>query len=976
MPTIAANDLAAFAAGEELKCGIAVKSGRSGETRSNGCASPRKRKLRNESAVEDNQLPTTPPPELRTPRKWKSPRRCMDGSPISPPFGINEGSGKKLAKARTLLVKNFEMCIDTEQLRAVKEALHVSNMPSMVVCREDEQKRVLEFCKQCIEHEKAGSLYVCGCPGTGKSLSIERVKESLLDWAKEAGFQPPDVLAINCTSLTNTPEIFSKILGNNLPQKKAKSATSPLQHLQSLYSQNQQSTSMKMTLIIADELDYLITKDWAVLHDLFMLTTFPFSRCLLIGIANAIDLADRFLPRLQSLNCKPMVLAFRAYTKDQIMKVAAASGDMRKVLCVCRSAIEMLEAELMPSKYNIDLSSGNNGYSDDRITPAIDPIKQEIDVVRVDHMAVALSKTYRSPIVEIIQSLPQHQQIVLCSAVKLFRRGKKDTTIGELSKSYLDICKLTAIPPVGIMDLSSMCRVLGDQGLLKVGQAREDKLRRVSLKVDESDIAFSLQIVAKEITYNSQREGIKCQTDAKKVYRKTHVSCEMRFDPCAIDQSEKFTEAAKHGNLIPLYRSIFSDHLTPGRFSVIGAQPTMEIVAKENMVTVMDHRKGQKTEEFEEDPMVVPRRIMEKWKPQRIDELPEAFCGGWVGYFSYDTVRYVEKKKLPFSSAPRDDRNLPDVHLGLYDDVIVFDHVEKKAYVIHWVRLDEFSSVEEAFNDGMNRLNTLVSRVHDIVPPRLAAGSIKLYTSLFGPSLKNSTMGSEAYKEAVLQAKEHILAGDIFQIVLSQRFERRTFADPFEVYRALRIVNPSPYMTYLQARGCILVASSPEILTRVKKRKVTNRPLAGTVRRGKTPREDYMLEKQLLHDEKQCAEHIMLVDLGRNDVGKVSKPGSVNVEKLMNIERYSHVMHISSTVTGELLDDLSSWDALRAALPVGTVSGAPKDTNRRRDWVAHLQAGAGIVADSDPSDEQRECENKSAALARAIDLAESSFVEK
>ncbi|KAK2967048.1 hypothetical protein RJ640_015268 [Escallonia rubra] len=524
------------------------------------------------------------------------------------------------------------------------------------------------------------------------------------------------------------------------------------------------------------------------------------------------------------------------------------------------------------------------------------------------------------------------------------------------------------------------------------------------------------------------------------------------------DYSVKFNEAAKHGNLIPLYRSIFSDHLTPvlayrclvkeddrdapsflfesvepgkGRYSVIGAQPTMEIVAKENLVTVMDHQKGQRTEEFVEDPMVVPRRLMENWKPQGIDDLPEAFCGGWVGYFSYDTVRYVEKKKLPFSNSPEDDRNLPDMHLGLYDDVIVFDHVEKRAYVIHWVQLDQFSSAEEAFNDGMRRLETLVSRVHDIDLPRLAAGSIKLDTSLRGPSLKKSTMTSEAYKEAVLQAKEHILAGDIFQIVLSQRFERRTFADPFEVYRALRIVNPSPYMTYLQARGCILVASSPEILTRVKKRKITNRPLAGTVRRGKTIEEDYMLEKQLLNDEKQCAEHIMLVDLGRNDVGKVSSPGSVNVEKLMNIERYSHVMHISSTVSGELLDELSSWDVLRAALPVGTVSGAPKvkamelidqlevtrrgpysggfggisfsgdmdialalrtivfptgirydtmysykDANRRQDWIAHLQAGAGIVADSDPSDEQRECENKAAGLARAIDLAESSFVEK
>ncbi|XP_059297698.1 anthranilate synthase alpha subunit 2, chloroplastic-like isoform X2 [Lycium ferocissimum] len=464
---------------------------------------------------------------------------------------------------------------------------------------------------------------------------------------------------------------------------------------------------------------------------------------------------------------------------------------------------------------------------------------------------------------------------------------------------------------------------------------------------------------------------------------------------------------------------------------VIGAQPTMEIVAKENMVTIMDHPERRRTEEFVEDPMTVPRRIIEQWKPQCIDELPEAFCGGWVGYFSYDTVRYVEKKKLPFSNAPLDDRNLPDLHLGLYDDVIVFDHVEKKAFVIHWVRLDRFASVEEAYNDGMTRLEALMSRVRDIVPPRLASGSIKLHTSLFGTSLKNSTMTNEDYQNAVLKAKEHILAGDIFQIVLSQRFERRTFADPFEVYRALRVVNPSPYMTYLQAKGCILVASSPEILTRVKKKTVTNRPLAGTIRRGKTPKEDYMLEKRLLNDEKQCAEHIMLVDLGRNDVGKVSKPGSVKVEKLMNVERYSHVMHISSTVTGELLDHLTSWDALRAALPVGTVSGAPKvkamelidqlevtrrgpysggiggisftgemdialalrtivfptgtrydtmysykDADKRRDWVAYLQSGAGIVADSDPADEQRECENKAAALVRAIDLAESSFVDK
>lgn len=532
--------------------------------------------------------------------------------------------------------------------------------------------------------------------------------------------------------------------------------------------------------------------------------------------------------------------------------------------------------------------------------------------------------------------------------------------------------------------------------------------------------------------------------------------------PSLVDSPTEFNEAAKKGNLIPLYRCIFSDHLTPvlayrclvkeddpeapsflfesvepgknssvGRYSVVGAQPSMEIVAKENLVTVMDHHEGKMTEEIVDDPMSVPKKITEEWVPQLIDELPDAFCGGWIGYFSYDTVRYGEKRKLPFSNAPKDDRNLPDINLGLYDDVIVFDHVEKKVYVIHWVRVDRYSSAEAAYKDGTKRLNSLLSRVHDIETPKLNSGSVKLQTRQFGNELKVSSMSKDEYKDAVLQAKEHILAGDIFQIVLSQRFERRTFADPFEVYRALRIVNPSPYMAYLQARGCIMVASSPEILTRVKKGKLVNRPLAGTIRRGKTPEEDLMNEKELLKDQKQCAEHIMLVDLGRNDVGKVSKFGSVKVEKLMNVERYSHVMHISSTVTGELLDNLNSWDVLRAALPVGTVSGAPKvkamelidelevtrrgpysggfggisftgdmdialtlrtmvfstatrfdtmysykDKTKRREWVAHLQAGAGIVADSVPEDEQKECENKAAGLARAIDLAESSFLDR
>ncbi|XP_047332473.1 anthranilate synthase alpha subunit 1, chloroplastic isoform X1 [Impatiens glandulifera] len=506
-----------------------------------------------------------------------------------------------------------------------------------------------------------------------------------------------------------------------------------------------------------------------------------------------------------------------------------------------------------------------------------------------------------------------------------------------------------------------------------------------------------------------------------------------------VTDEAKFVEASRKGNLIPLHKCIFSDHLTPvlayrclvpeddnetpsflfesvepgfrassvGRYSVVGAQPSMEVIVKENNVTIIDHEKGCLIEEVINDPFTIPRNISEDWRPQFIDELPNAFCGGWIGYFSYDTVRFVEKKKLPFTMAPKDDRNLADIHLGLYHDVIVFDHVEKKVYAIHWVRLDNYPSIEAAYEDGRKRLEKLISRVQDIDPPRLSSGSVDLYTHHFGPSLKKSNMSKDEYKNAVLQAKEHILAGDIFQIVLSQRFERRTFADPFEVYRALRVVNPSPYMSYMQVRGCVMVASSPEILTRVKKKKIINRPLAGTSKRGRTMEEDEMLEMQLLQNEKQCAEHIMLVDLGRNDVGKIS---------------------------GELLDNLTCWDALRAALPVGTVSGAPKvkamelidklevtrrgpyaggfggisftgdmdialslrtiifptgthykakdkdvfkkKKNMRQDWIGYIQTGAGIVADSNPDDEYTECQNKAAALSRAIDLAESAFVHK
>jgi anthranilate synthase component 1 len=279
------------------------------------------------------------------------------------------------------------------------------------------------------------------------------------------------------------------------------------------------------------------------------------------------------------------------------------------------------------------------------------------------------------------------------------------------------------------------------------------------------------------------------------------------------------------------------------------------------------------------------------------------------------------------------------------------------------------------------------------------------------------SMSQTEFEAAVRKAKAAIAAGDAFQIVLSQRFERTTPVDPFEIYRALRIVNPSPYQVYLQARDCILVASSPEIACRVRGRTVTNRPLAGTRPRGTSAERDAALERELLADPKERAEHAMLVDLGRNDLGRVCDPGSVHLERCMEVERYSHVMHLSSTVTGSLRPGLDAWDALRATLPVGTVSGAPKiraiqlidelEPVRRgpyagaigvagfeghmdmaialrtmviptkqaaaAPWSVHLQAGAGVVLDSDPAAEHQETLHKSAALGRAIDLAEQAF---
>ena len=512
---------------------------------------------------------------------------------------------------------------------------------------------------------------------------------------------------------------------------------------------------------------------------------------------------------------------------------------------------------------------------------------------------------------------------------------------------------------------------------------------------------------------------------------------------------ESFRRLARQGNLIALSRRLMSDLLTPvlayrrlvapdertapsfllesvenlstvGRYSFLGARPALEVIARRHEVTVIDHARGRSETAHEDDPLSVPARLTRAWRPANGISVPSRgqgppFTGGWVGYAGYDAVRYLEPEKLSFDGAPPDDRGLPTMHFGLYRQVAVFDHVDKVLYAICHVPLDDYASPEAAHRAGCAELEAFVERLGTEGAP-LPAGTVDVNLGAAAAPME-ANFTREAFEAAVGTCKAYIEAGDAFQIVLSQRFVRQTRADPFDIYRALRIVNPSPYMIYLQAQGSILAGSSPEILCRSAGGVAISRPLAGTRPRGESDDEDQALERELLADDKERAEHAMLVDLGRNDLGKVCEAGSVQLERLMDVERYSHVMHLSSTISGRLRPGLDAWDALRGTLPVGTVSGAPKiramqiidelepvqrgpyaggigfvgfngdmdmalalrtmviPTDRRQGspWTVHLQAGAGIVADSVPAREFQETVSKAAALGRAIDLAETAF---
>jgi len=490
---------------------------------------------------------------------------------------------------------------------------------------------------------------------------------------------------------------------------------------------------------------------------------------------------------------------------------------------------------------------------------------------------------------------------------------------------------------------------------------------------------------------------------------------------------ETFQSLAKEHTCVPVYRQLLADRLTPvaafemlgqgehafllesvvggeriARYSFIAVAPSLVYSCQMGDASIT--RPYLPPQLFKTtDPLADLQKLLPGVTFYRDPAVP-TFTGGLVGYAGYDTIRYYESDSL--THPPADDRNLPDLQFGLYNEIVVFDHVDKTVKVIANAFVNG-GHPADAYADACRRVDGIVANLQG--PISSAVGEIDTRSPLKMSFSSNLTQAG--YESAVSKGMEYIRAGDIFQFVPSQRLRVNSCAKPFDVYRALRIVNPSPFMFYLKSPSCTLIGSSPEILVQVIDGKVTSRPLAGTRKRGLTPAEDKKLEQELLADPKDRAEHIMLVDLHRNDVGRVSKHGSVRVTDCMTVERYSHVMHISSNVEGDLRDDCNAFDALRVSLPVGTVSGAPKiramqiideaEPTRRgpyggavgyfdfagnsdtcialrtivhhRGDVYDIQAGAGVVADSIPASEYEETINKAKAMLKAVQLAENGF---
>ncbi len=481
---------------------------------------------------------------------------------------------------------------------------------------------------------------------------------------------------------------------------------------------------------------------------------------------------------------------------------------------------------------------------------------------------------------------------------------------------------------------------------------------------------------------------------------------------------EMFCEKAKEGNLIPIYQEIVADCETPvsaflkirkgkypflfesveggekwGRYSFLGADPSILIKGEGTRVTVT-RRGGRETVTTREQPLEVLRDLLAEFKPVDVEELPR-FFGGAVGYLSYDMVRFFEPIQLRHPA-----KSAPDFFFLITDTLLIFDNVKHRIKVVcnAFIEGDDLKTI---YDTAVQKIEKLV----DCLKQPLVAPPLSEKEGPIPKPVSNRTRTQ--FEKSVLKAKDYITAGDIFQVQISQRFSVPLTADAFTVYRALRSINPSPYMFYLEIGETRLVGTSPEVLVRLEGQQVETRPIAGTRPRGKTEAEDQRLAVELLADPKECAEHVMLIDLGRNDVGRVCQYGTVDANEIMVIERYSHVMHIVSNVRGGLQEGKDAFDVLAACFPAGTVTGAPKirameiidelETERRslyagavgyfsfqgnmdtcitirtivvEDGQATVQAAAGIVADSDPGREYEETVNKAKAMQAAIVFAE------
>ena len=487
-----------------------------------------------------------------------------------------------------------------------------------------------------------------------------------------------------------------------------------------------------------------------------------------------------------------------------------------------------------------------------------------------------------------------------------------------------------------------------------------------------------------------------------------------------------FSRLARRGNLVPVYDSLTADLLTPvgayqriargarhafllesveggeriARYTFLGANPAEVVRTRGNSCCV---ESGGRNRESLDDPIRLLRRMMARYRPVQLPGLPP-LVGGAIGYFAYDMVRLIER--IPASG--RDDLGLDDAVLMFYLGLVAFDHVRHRVWIVQNVFTQEPGgqrqgpgALRQSYDRAVRQIQSTRRALESPLPEEISR------PTKTAPLRVTANMTRRRFMQAVRQAKKYIRAGDAFQIVTSLRFAAQTEADPFEIYRALRVINPSPYLYFLKLDGVAVVGSSPEMLVKVQGRDAYYSPIAGTLPRGRDEREDAANEAKLLADPKECAEHIMLVDLGRNDLGRVCEYGSVTVERLMYVERYSHVMHLVSRLKGRLRVEVDCFDALMACFPAGTLSGAPKvramqiidelEPTRRgiyagailyldfsgnldscialrtlvaKEGRAYVQAGAGIVADSIPAREYQEAVNKAKAVVTALQTAD------